>query len=150
MFKPIKSFCYDDWSQKILRELLKKDMGLYVSHTNLDRASDGVTDASLLRQYEFDISEESDLSNGYGKIVDLNAMVHLHDIEDKVSVLAKIIPDDLEINGSHCGEVVNHLFKMWLKKMLIYISLGNLDIMTCSIFGNRRWGQWHYQLNHLF
>ena len=103
IFRPIKSIGYDDWSQQILRQLIQKEMGFYVSHTNLDRASDGVTDV-LLRQYEFDIEEERDLSNGYGKIVSLNQPVQIHDVEDKVSIIAKIIPDELKIKTvALCG-----------------------------------------------
>ena len=103
IFKPIHSIGYDDWSHGVLRQLIQKDVGFYVSHTNLDRAFDGVTDV-LLRQYEFDVQNEADLSNGYGKLIVLNQPAHLHDIEDKVSVVAKIIPDDLEINTvALCG-----------------------------------------------
>ena len=103
IFRPIKSIGYGDWSQQILRQMIQKDMGFYVSHTNLDRASDGVTDV-LLRQYEFDIEEERDLSNGYGKIVSLNQPVHIYDVEDKVPIIAKIIPDELKIQTvALCG-----------------------------------------------
>ena len=47
---------------------------------------DGVTDV-LLRQYEFDVQNEADLSNGW-KINCFKSMAHLRDIEDKVSVMS--------------------------------------------------------------
>ena len=78
IFKPIRSVGNDDWSHQVLRDLIKKDIGFYVSHTNLDRASDGVTDV-LMRQYEFDIQDESDISQGYGKVVKLNKPLDMID-----------------------------------------------------------------------
>ena len=68
IFKPVYSIDHDDWTHQVLRELIKKDVGLYVSHTNLDRASDGVSDM-LLRQYELVSSSIEDISEGYGKVV---------------------------------------------------------------------------------
>ena len=103
IFKPFRSVGYDDWSHQVLRELIKKDIGFYVSHTNLDRASDGVTDV-LMRQFELDIIEQTDIVNGYGKLVSLSKPLDIIDIEDKVPVLAKIIPDQLEIQKvALCG-----------------------------------------------
>ena len=103
IFKPFRSVGYDDWSHQVLRELIKKDIGFYVSHTNLDRASDGVTDV-LMRQFELDIIEQTDIVNGYGKLVSLSKPMDIIDIEDKVPVLAKIIPDQLEIQKvALCG-----------------------------------------------
>ena len=103
IFKPIHSVGYDDWSHQVLRELIKKDIGFYVSHTNLDRASDGVTDV-LMRQYELNISDETDLAEGYGKLVTLSNTMDMLDIEDKLPPVAKIVPDNLEINKiALCG-----------------------------------------------
>lgn len=103
IFKPFRSVGYDDWSHQVLRELIKKDIGFYVSHTNLDRVSDGVTDV-LMRQFELDIIEQTDIVNGYGKLVSLSKSMDIIDIEDKVPVLAKIIPDQLEIQKvALCG-----------------------------------------------
>lgn len=103
IFKPFRSVGYDDWSHQVLRELIKKDIGFYVSHTNLDRASDGVTDV-LMRQFELDIIEQTDIVNGYGKLVSVSKPIDIVDIEDKVPVLAKIIPDKLEIQKvALCG-----------------------------------------------
>lgn len=103
IFKPFRSVGYDDWSHQVLRELIKKDIGFYVSHTNLDRASDGVTDV-LMRQFELDIIEQTDIVNGYGKLVSVSKPIDIIDIEDKVPVLAKIIPDQLEIQKvALCG-----------------------------------------------
>lgn len=103
IFKPFRSVGYDDWSHQVLRELIKKDIGFYVSHTNLDRASDGVTDV-LMRQFELDIIEQTDIVNGYGKLVSLSKPLDIIDIEDQQPVLAKIIPDQLEIQKvALCG-----------------------------------------------
>tara|TARA_Y100001935_G_scaffold255376_1_gene268040 strand:+ start:1198 stop:1917 length:720 start_codon:yes stop_codon:yes gene_type:complete len=103
IFKPFRSVGYDDWSHQVLRELIKKDIGFYVSHTNLDRASDGVTDV-LMRQFELDIIEQTDIVNGYGKLVSVSKPIDIIDIEDKVPVLAKIVPDQLEIQKvALCG-----------------------------------------------
>jgi dinuclear metal center YbgI/SA1388 family protein len=97
IFKPLKSLGTTDWTHSILRECIKKDIGLYVSHTNLDRSATGVTDA-LLHQYNLDYSDVTDIVHGYGKIITLTNPVLLHHIEDPVPILAKIIPDDLTIN----------------------------------------------------
>ena len=103
IFDPLKFIDYELWTNQVLRDLIKKDVGLYVSHTNLDRASDGVSHA-LLRQFELNIQNESDLVDGYGKHITLNQPIDLVDIEDRVPVLAKIIPDNLDIQSvAFCG-----------------------------------------------
>ena len=103
IFKPIKHIGYDDWSHRLIRSLIIKDIGFYVSHTNLDRANDGVTDA-LMHQFDFNILNVTDICDGFGKMVSLVDPLQLIDIEDKVSVLAKVIPDDLSIHTiALCG-----------------------------------------------
>lgn len=98
IFKPVYSIDHDDWTHQVLRELIKKDVGLYVSHTNLDRASDGVSDM-LLRQYELVSSSIEDISEGYGKVVRFSKPIELDELEDKVPEIARVIPNDLIIKS---------------------------------------------------
>ena len=97
IFKPIYHLGFEDWNHVVFRELITLGCGLYVSHTNLDRASVSVTDA-LLRQFEFDSSNVSELHDGYGRVIKLNKPVDIFDIEDKVPIILKVIPDELKIN----------------------------------------------------
>ena len=95
IFDPIKSINHDNWSHQVLRDLVNQDIGFYVSHTNLDRAQDGVSQA-LLRQYNFTSISETDLVDGYGKHVTFKKSLDILDIEDHVPVVAKIV-DNLRI-----------------------------------------------------
>ncbi len=44
IFKPIKDLCTDRYQVKMLSKLLKKDISVYSSHTNLDSTINGVSD----------------------------------------------------------------------------------------------------------
>ncbi|MGC6366934.1 MAG: Nif3-like dinuclear metal center hexameric protein [Candidatus Marinamargulisbacteria bacterium] len=98
IFKPLKAIGHDDWTQNVVRELIRKDVGLYVSHTNLDRASDGVSDI-LMRQYELVVSSSNHLVDGYGKVAYFAHPLEIEQLDDKVPSVAKVIPEDLEINS---------------------------------------------------
>ena len=67
IFKPLKSVGVDDWTHTVLRYLIQHNIGLYVSHTNLDSAENGVSDA-LLQQYGLNFKSVRDLNQGYGRV----------------------------------------------------------------------------------
>tara|TARA_A100001015_G_scaffold241822_1_gene276152 strand:+ start:674 stop:1393 length:720 start_codon:yes stop_codon:yes gene_type:complete len=96
IFKPLHSLGYDGWFQQTLRALIQDDIGLYVSHTNLDRASEGVTHA-LLRQLDLSIDKTDTLSDGYGKLVHLVKPIDFSDVDEQLDAVAKIVPDNLNI-----------------------------------------------------
>ncbi len=133
IFKPIQRLGHDEWQDQVLRNLIKKDIGLYVSHTNLDRALDGVTDM-LMRQYAFDIQREEDLSNGYGKCIELSEPAELHLLLDKVPAVAQIIPNELEIKTiALCGGSGKSFVQDVIKSgvdLFITGELGYHDIQT--------------------
>ena len=148
IFKPLHSVGYDDWGQNILRELIKKDVGLYVSHTNLDRASDGVSDM-LLRQYELVASSIEDISSGYGKVARFSNPIQLDQLEDKVPEIARVIPDDLSIQsvalmGGSGKSMVNEVIR---QKIDFFITgeLGYHDIQHIRQQGVGLFLLGHYQ-----
>ncbi|MEK9726970.1 MAG: Nif3-like dinuclear metal center hexameric protein [Candidatus Margulisiibacteriota bacterium] len=98
IFKPISNLGYDDWAHEVLRYLIRNDIGLYVSHTNLDRALDGVS-YELAKQYQLRPKAVRDLKDGYGKVFEFSKPLDLDQLEEHVPAVAKIIPDDLEINS---------------------------------------------------
>lgn len=103
IFHPLATIRHDDWTHAVLRQLIQQDTGLYVSHTNLDRAIDGVSHV-LLSQYALNIDCVSDIANGFGKIARLNVPVSLSSLESAIPILAKVIPNDLTIQSvAVCG-----------------------------------------------
>ena len=98
IFKPLKSVGVDDWTHTVLRYLIQHNIGLYVSHTNLDSAEKGVSDA-LLQQYGLAPKSVRDLNQGYGRVCEFDSPINIKDIESNVQVVAQIIPEDLTINS---------------------------------------------------
>lgn len=98
IFKPLTHLGYDDWTHTVMRYLIQNDIGFYAAHTNLDRAIDGVSYA-LSNQYDLKPNSITDLTDGYGKVFHFSKPLELYRLEDKVPVVAKIIPDDLSINS---------------------------------------------------
>ena len=80
-----------------LYHLIQEKVGLYVSHTNLDRAILGVNDA-LVYQYDLPILNESPLFDGFGKVVELKEPITINKIQDRVPILASFVPLDYEIS----------------------------------------------------
>tara|TARA_B100001989_G_scaffold213883_1_gene163963 strand:- start:82 stop:525 length:444 start_codon:yes stop_codon:yes gene_type:complete len=73
-------------------------MGLYVAHTNLDKAVGGVNDA-LVAQYGLRIIDEAPIRDGFGKIVHLSRAIDASDLRDSVAIAAEQIPDGLDIKS---------------------------------------------------
>ena len=79
---------------------------------------------------------------------------HLHDIEDKVSVLAKIIPDDLEINqvALCAGSGKSFIQDVVEKNVDLYIT-GELGYHDMQYLRQQKVGVYCWgiiSLNHLF
>ena len=98
IFKPLKSVGVDDWTHNVLRYLIQHNIGFYVSHTNLDSAENGVSDA-LLQQYGLNPKRVRDLNQGYGRVCEFDSPINITDIESNVQVVAQIIPENLTINS---------------------------------------------------
>ncbi|MGA0242453.1 MAG: Nif3-like dinuclear metal center hexameric protein, partial [Candidatus Marinamargulisbacteria bacterium] len=142
LFTPLKTIGHTDWTHNVIRELIRRDTGLYVSHTNLDRAPDGVSD-HLLRQYSLDILSTTDLRDGYGKVVHMASPIDITDIEHCVPVIAKIVPDNLSIQSiaflggsgkSFVNDIVNHPIDFYITGELGYHEIQYLRQQKKGLF----------------
>jgi dinuclear metal center YbgI/SA1388 family protein len=97
LFKPLSRVGYS-WTDRVLRTMIQRDMGLYVSHTNLDRVPTGVSHA-LMRQYNLSPESVRDLVDGYGKVAVFSHPVALADLEEAVPVAAMIMPNNTALQS---------------------------------------------------
>lgn len=88
IFKRPSSITTDTLQGKKIIELIKNDISLYSSHTNLDSAENGLNDTivSILGFDNFKILEKNkrDDKAGLGRIVSLNESIQLEDLISKI------------------------------------------------------------------
>ena len=88
IFKRPSSITTDTLQGKKIIELIKNDISLYSSHTNLDSVENGLNDTivSILGFDNFKILEKnkSDDKAGLGRIVSLNESIQLEDLISKI------------------------------------------------------------------
>lgn len=88
IFKRPSSITTDTLQGKKIIELIKNDISLYSSHTNLDSVENGLNDTivSILGFYNFKILEKNkrDDKAGLGRIVSLNESIQLEDLISKI------------------------------------------------------------------
>lgn len=78
MFRPVSSITTKTSKEKLLFNLIQKDIVVYSAHTNLDRAKNGVNDelARLLELKNVQVLESVDEDElGYGKVGDIEEQV---------------------------------------------------------------------------
>ena len=97
IFPSIRSLSFDNWVHRVVYSLIQSNTGLYVSHTNLDKADDGVNDA-LIAKYNLSYHSDRPIRDGFGKIIQLNQSTDALALFEKIPIVAEMIPDDLEIN----------------------------------------------------
>ena len=103
IFKPLYHINGQEWGHGVLKALIKKDTGLYVSHTNLDRADAGVSHA-LAVQYGLGDEATEALIDGYGRVARFSEPYDLDKLDEYGPAMAKICPPDLEVNSiAFCG-----------------------------------------------
>ena len=93
LFKPLHQLNFDRWTDDVIRDMIKNDMGLFVAHTNLDKANQGVSHA-LLDCFELNDSFETQwpFFNNYGIRVNFNAPVFFDDFDGKLEPKIKVPP----------------------------------------------------------
>ena len=96
IFDPVRSLSYGRWTDEVIMHMVANDMGLYVAHTNLDKAIGGVNDR-LVQQYRLRIAEEKPIRDDFGKIVYLSRSIDIMDLQDSVPVMNQYVPDELDI-----------------------------------------------------
>ena len=88
IFKRPRSITTDTLQGKKIIELIKNDISLYSSHTNLDSVENGLNDTivSILGFDNFKILEKNkrDDKAGLGRIVSLNESIQLEDLISKI------------------------------------------------------------------
>lgn len=88
IFKRPSSITTDNLQGKKIIELIKNDISLYSSHTNLDSVENGLNDTivSILGFDNFKILEKNkrDDKAGLGRIVSLNESIQLEDLISKI------------------------------------------------------------------
>ena len=88
IFKRPSSITTDTLQGKKIIELIKNDISLYSSHTNLDSVENGLNDTivSILGFDNFEILEKNkrDDKAGLGRIVSLNESIQLEDLISKI------------------------------------------------------------------
>ena len=94
IFKRPSSITTDTLQGKKIIELIKNDISLYSSHTNLDSVENGLNDTivSILGFDNFKILEKNkrDDKAGLGRIVSLNESIQLEDLISKIKKLLNI------------------------------------------------------------
>lgn len=95
IFQPLHHIGHSDWTHTVIRSLIQDDIGLYVSHTNLDRASDGVS-YHLMNQYHLETTHVTDVTNGYGCVAHLSAPISMESL-DAVPSVVNVVPDGLTV-----------------------------------------------------
>lgn len=131
IFSPISAIDYSNWTHRVLQSLMNDGIGLYVAHTNLDKAVGGVTDA-LVEQYNVGVHRATDIAQGYGKILHLKEPADLDDMMQTIPVLANVIPSNRSIEKiAFCGgSGKGFVHSVIQKKVDLYITgeLGYHDI----------------------
>ena len=89
-------FSNSNWVHRVVSELITNNIGLYVAHTNLDKAVGGVND-ELIKQYDLRIVDDQPIRDGFGKVIQLRRAMDIDDFTDKVPIVANAIPDQLTI-----------------------------------------------------
>ena len=96
IFSPMDHFSNSNWVHRVVSELITNNIGLYVAHTNLDKAVGGVND-ELIKQYDLRIVDDQPIRDGFGKVIQLRRAMDIDDFTDKVPIVANAIPDQLTI-----------------------------------------------------
>lgn len=96
IFRPITSITTSNYKEKLLFNLIQKDIVVYNAHTNLDRANNGVNDelAKLLelKNPQVLVTEEYD-DYGYGRVGDVKEQ----NLKDYLNLIKKRLNTDFLI-----------------------------------------------------
>jgi len=108
IFKPIASITTTTYKEKLLFNLIQKDIVVYNAHTNLDRADNGVND-ELARLLEIknpqvlELFEENDF--GYGRVGDIEEK----SLKDYLTLIKKRLNTDFLLVYGDMGRTVKRV-----------------------------------------
>ena len=141
IFNPIVAIGYQSWQDQVLRDLIANDVGLYVAHTNLDKADNAV---SMALYETFDLSfvaidGKESFYDGYGVKVAFKNGIYFEEISNQHDCLLVVPPENESIKtvcfmGGSGKQMVQHVINAGID-VFVTGELGYHDVETCKQHG---------------